>query len=58
MKIQVVKDKSGKVIATFEPAVGTGPSSMLTPVLTDGETVGELDVPDDYKEKLSTIYKG
>ena len=46
MKIHVVKDKSGKVVATFEPAVGTGPSSTLTPVLNDKETIGELDVPD------------
>jgi hypothetical protein len=58
MKIHVVKDKSGKVVATFEPAVGTGPSSTLTPVLNDKETIGELDVPDNYKENLSTIYKG
>jgi hypothetical protein len=53
-KIQVIKDKTGKVIATFEKAVGNGPS--VTPRLEAGHTVHEMDVSDDYNEDVKTFY--
>jgi hypothetical protein len=55
MKINVVKDKNGKVIATFEKAVGGAPS--LTPVLEPGQTTDEMDVPENYKEDIKTFYE-
>ena len=54
MQINVVKDKSGKTIATFETATGSGP--QVAPVLTAGHKVEELDVPENYKSDLKTLY--
>jgi hypothetical protein len=54
MKIHVVKDKSGKVIASYESAAGNGPS--LTPVLTSEHRVEEIEVADNYKEDLRVLY--
>lgn len=53
-KIQALKDKTGKVIATFEKATGNGPS--LTPVLENGHTVHEMDVADNYHEDIRKFY--
>jgi hypothetical protein len=55
MKIKVVKDKSGKVVATIEPATGTG--ATVEPVLSDGEKVEEVEVADNYRENLAALYK-
>jgi hypothetical protein len=54
MKIHVVKDKSGKVITSFEAASETGPS--VTPVLTDGSKVEEVEVASNYKDNLKVLY--
>ena len=54
MTINVVKDKSGKVIASFEVASGTGPT--VVPVLTGGATVAKVEVADTYKENLKALY--
>jgi len=54
MKINVVKDKSGKVIATFEAATGHG--ATLTPVLPEGHKVEEIEVAANYKENLAALY--
>jgi len=53
-KLQTVKDKTGKVIATFEKATGNGPS--MTPVLEDGHTVHEMDVADNYLDDIKKFY--
>ena len=53
-KIHVIKDKNGKVIATFDKTVGNGPS--VTPVLEAGHTVHEMDVADNYHEDIKTFY--
>ncbi len=55
MKINVVKDKNGKVIATFEKGVGDAPS--VTPVLEPGQKVEELDVPENYKADIKAFYE-
>jgi hypothetical protein len=52
--IQVIKDQTGKVIATFEKAPGNGPS--VTPVLEHGHTVHEMDVADNYREDIKAFY--
>ena len=54
MKINVVKDKFGKVIGSFEAASGTGPT--VAPVLTHEATVAQVDVADNYKENLKALY--
>ena len=62
MKIRVVKNRSGKIIATFESQV---PSEMtmetqvgqLEPQVARGHKVEEMDVPEDYVSRLDMIYK-
>jgi hypothetical protein len=55
MKINVIKDKNGKVIATFEKHVGEGPS--VAPVLEHGHKVEELEVPENYKADIKAFYE-
>jgi hypothetical protein len=55
MKIQVVKDSSGKAIASFDAASGSA-GVTVTPVLPEGHSIEEVEVPDNYLEDLSTIY--
>lgn len=55
MKINVVKDKSGKVIATFQSASGKGP--QVKPIMTDGRKMEEMEAPENYHSNLVTIYK-
>lgn len=55
MKLNIVKDKAGKVIATFEKAAGEGPS--VTPELDHTQTVHEIDVAENYREDIHAIYK-
>ena len=47
MKVNLVKDANGKVVATFENAVAGGPS--VKPVLKPGHKVHEVDAPENYK---------
>ena len=54
MKINVVKDKSGKVIATFETASERG--VKVTPVLPDGHKVEQVEVENNYMDDLSAFY--
>lgn len=51
MKISVIKDKSGKTIATFPGASSDG--LKAEPVLTEGHKVEETEAPED----LSKLYK-
>ena len=55
MKINVVKDKSGKVIATFQSVSGNGP--QVKPIAKDDIKVEMAEVPDNYHSNLSSIYK-
>jgi hypothetical protein len=55
MKIQVVKDRNGKLIATYQRATGRGLS--VEPVLTPDQTVVEMDVPDNFRENLKAFYE-
>ena len=54
MKINVVKDEKGKVVATFENAAAGGPSLM--PVLQPGYKVQEVEVAENYRTDLKTVY--
>lgn len=55
MKLNIVKDKSGKVVATFENAQGDGPS--VTPDLNGGHTLHEIEVAENYRENLHAVYQ-
>jgi hypothetical protein len=55
MKVNVLKKKSGKIIATFE-AKSTS-DIKLEPQVSKGQTVEEMEMPEDYVSQLDTIYK-
>lgn len=55
MKVNLVKDAKGKVIATFENAVAGGPT--VRPVLKPGHSIHEVDAPEEYKADLKAFYK-
>jgi hypothetical protein len=55
MKVNVVRDANGKVVATFENAVPGGPS--IKPVLKPGHTVHEVEAHENYKADLKAFYK-
>lgn len=55
MKLNLVKDANGKVVATFENAGAGGPA--LKPVLPPKHTVHEVDAPDSYKADIKTFYE-
>jgi hypothetical protein len=55
MKVNLVKDEKGKVIATFEKAAAGKPS--IKPVLKPGHTVHEVEVAENYKADIPAFYK-
>ena len=55
IKINAVKDKNGKVIATFEKAADNAPS--LKPILEPGHTLHEIEVAENYKEDIKAFYE-
>lgn len=55
MKVHVLKNRSGKVLATFEPAESSG--LKLEPQVPKGHKVEELEVPEDYITQLTVIYQ-
>jgi hypothetical protein len=54
MNIHAVKDKSGKILSTF---VASSNGATIEPVLEDGATVEEMEVPDNYHENPAELYK-
>jgi hypothetical protein len=55
MKLNIVKDEKGKVVATFEHPVAGGPS--VKPVLKPGHKVHEVEAPEDYKADIKAFYQ-
>jgi hypothetical protein len=55
MKVNVVKDSKGKVVATFENPVGDSPS--VKPVLKPGHTVHEVEAAEKYTDDISAFYE-
>jgi hypothetical protein len=55
MKINLVKNANGKVIATFENAKAGSPS--VKPVLQPKHTVHEVDAPENYKVDIKAFYQ-
>jgi hypothetical protein len=54
MKVNLIKDEKGRVVATFEPPRQGGP--MLKPVLKHGQTVLEVEAPENYAADIKTFY--
>ena len=55
MKVNIVRDGSGKVVATFENAVAGGP--WIVPVLKPGHTVHEVEAPESYQTNIKAFYE-
>ena len=55
MKVNIIKDDKGAVVATFEK--GASGSPFLKPMLKPGHTVHEVDAADDYKADIKAFYK-
>jgi hypothetical protein len=55
MKVNVIKNEHGKVIATFENANPGGPS--LRPVLEAGHKVHEVEAAEDYTKDIDSFYR-
>jgi hypothetical protein len=55
MKVNLVKDASGHVVATFEEAKAGGPS--LKPVLKPGHKVVQVEAAVNYKDDIKAFYK-
>jgi hypothetical protein len=54
MKVNVVRDENGKVVATFERAGPGRPS--IAPVLKPGHTVHEVETTENYRTDLKAFY--
>jgi hypothetical protein len=55
MKVNIIRDENGKVVATFENDVPGGP--RLKPVLKPGHTVHQVEAPDNYKANIKAFYE-
>ena len=55
MKINVLKDSKGDIVATFEQPSDN--ESTLRPEVPEGYKVEEMDMPDNYISKLDDLYK-
>ena len=55
MKVNVVKDGSGKVVAAFEKPAPGGPH--VAPQLKPGHTVHEVEAPNDYHRNIKAFYE-
>jgi hypothetical protein len=55
MKVRVLKSKTGRIIATFEPQGSS--EATLEPQVSRGQKVEEVDVPQGYIDQLDMVYK-
>jgi hypothetical protein len=55
MKIHLIKDANGKVVATFEQAKAGG--AIIKPVLKSGHTVHEVEAAENYTADLKAFYQ-
>ncbi len=54
MKVHVMKDREGKVVASFEKKPG---GVKLEPTVAPGHKVEETEVPENYVADLRVLYK-
>jgi hypothetical protein len=55
MKVNLVKDAAGKVVATFENSAPGGPT--IRPVLKPGHSVHEVEAEDNYRSDVKAFYE-
>jgi hypothetical protein len=55
MKVNLIKDTKGKVVASFEDAPSGKPS--IQPVLSNGELLHTVDAVADYKTDIAAFYR-
>jgi hypothetical protein len=55
MKLNVVKDSSGKVVGAFEKHAPGG--AHAAPKLKAGYTVHEVDASDEFKKNIKALYE-
>jgi hypothetical protein len=56
MKVKVLRDAKGKILATVDPA--QNPLVLVKPVIEDGETFEpEIAAPEEYELNLEDFYK-
>jgi hypothetical protein len=56
MKVNLVKDEAGKVIATFEKESGAA-GAFVRPVLKPGHRIEEVEADENYKANIKTFYE-
>ena len=56
MKVNVVKDETGKVFATFENQPNPD-GHFLRPVLKPGQTIEEVEAEENYTANLKAFYE-
>ncbi len=55
MKVNLIKDTNGKVVASFENAASGKPSVQA--VLSNGEVLHVVDAADNYRADLAAFYQ-
>ena len=55
MKVNVIKDENGNVVATFENATADGASGK--PVLKPGHEVHEVEAEENYTADIEAFYQ-
>ncbi len=55
MKVNVLRDENGKVVATFENAEAG--KATMAPILKPGHTVHEVEAPENYLTDVEAFYK-
>jgi hypothetical protein len=56
MKVNLIKDENGNLVATFEnPKSDKDP--IVRPALKPGHTVFEVDVPENYTTDIKSFYE-
>ncbi len=55
MKVNLIKDEKGKVVATFEPSRPGGP--VMKPLLKPGHSVHEVEAPENYAADVQNVLR-
>jgi hypothetical protein len=55
MKVNLIKDENGNVVATYENAPAGGP--MIRPVLKQGHSVHEVEAQSGYANDIKALYR-
>ncbi len=55
MKLNVIKDEDGNVVATFENPAGDDRS--VRPILKPGHTIHEVEAEENYTDDIASFYE-